>query len=230
MRVFIQNLLLMSMLYHSPPAFGRVGSPLARREPHKSLVAASSTLSVGDMTAINTALVLVGYGAYSAYQRCPRGRLEITPHALVVAPSNVPNAGLGLFAGEDLPAGTRLGTYPGILYASAGDWLQTKEDVAVPAAKSYVWTLANGKLIDPTDDAGNLPEELSLLQLGLFGVDTRLARINEPTAASGGDVNVVADEHGDEVVFVVDSRTILRGSELYMDYGKVYSRESYNNQ
>ena len=39
----------------------------------------------------------------------------IDDDALVKKSSNIPNAGLGLFAARDLPKGTNLGLYPGVL-------------------------------------------------------------------------------------------------------------------
>ena len=149
------------------------------------------------------------------------------PSWLAVAPSLVPNAGRGLFAAVDLPAGTRLGTYPGVLFPSAAAWAADK-GATTPAAKAFVWSLASGKLIDPTDAAGDVPDELTVWGLGRWPVDSRLARINEPPPSGGGDVNVFADEDGDEVTFVVE-RPVARGSELYMDYGRSYSRTSYND-
>ena len=59
-------------------------------------------------------------------------------------------------------------------------------------------------------------------------VNSRLSRINEPPPSGVGDVNVFADENGDEVTFVVE-RPVARGGELYMDYGRSYSRDSYND-
>ena len=125
----------------------------------------------------------------------------------------------------DLAAGTVLGTYPGVVYPNGPAWLAGKGTTA-PAAQAYVWSLASGKVIDPTDAAGEVPPQLSLLGLGLLPVDTRLARINEPPPATGADVNVCSDEKGDEVTFVVE-RPVARGAELYMDYGKSYSRDAY---
>eukprot|EP00614_Pseudopedinella_elastica_P006079 CAMPEP_0172600458 /NCGR_PEP_ID=MMETSP1068-20121228/20655_1 /TAXON_ID=35684 /ORGANISM="Pseudopedinella elastica, Strain CCMP716" /LENGTH=176 /DNA_ID=CAMNT_0013401155 /DNA_START=104 /DNA_END=634 /DNA_ORIENTATION=+ len=173
---------------------------------------------------INSGVALTGIGIYLQLEKLPRGGLEVPSGTLRIGPSTVPNAGLGLFANHYLQAKTRLGTYPGVVCPSAEMWVKTKA-MQSPQAKSYVWCLQNGRLIDPTDERGDVPEALNW---GPFlSVDTRLARINEPPPGIDG-VNVLVEEVGDNVYFITE-RAIAKGEELFMDYGRTYGRDQYGN-
>jgi len=91
-----------------------------------------------------------------------------------------------------------------VLHINAYKWAQTK-GVTAPAAKAYVWTLANGGLIDPTDDEGQLPDgtEGEVIRRWPWpGVTPTLARINEPSP--GRDVNVATEEFENDVLFYLE--------------------------
>jgi len=65
------------------------------------------------------------------------------------------------------------------------------------------------------------PAETSLSTGAIYPIPTVLCRINEP--ARGGDVNVVAEEGEDRVLFVCE-RAIAEGEELLLDYGPYHDR------
>ena len=85
-------------------------------------------------TAVDLAQTLLGqalvagvlFGGITAFERLPRGQLRVPPGSLLIAPSTVRGAGLGVFAGKRFVKGTVLGTYPGVLHQSAYVWSQTK--------------------------------------------------------------------------------------------------------
>lgn len=106
------------------------------------------------------------------------------------APSTLgPYAGRGLFALADIPRGTVLGEYPGVITPKS-EWLSRKTgEEAVVLAMRYSWTLEGGdKVLDPTLPNGALPERVVALG-GLISKPTLLALVNEP--AAGVDVNLV---------------------------------------
>ncbi|EKX45696.1 hypothetical protein GUITHDRAFT_138899 [Guillardia theta CCMP2712] len=115
--------------------------------------------------------------------------------ALVVKPSTIPQAGLGLFAAVDIPAGTEIGRYAGSLWPQ-GLWLRWKGaklgDVlsTAPSSEPLVrlhFMLSDGTLLD------HVPYILPWVK-----VSTKLSRMNEPSL--GRDVNVVTEEDGDSLV------------------------------
>lgn len=132
----------------------------------------------------------------------PRGTLPARD-ALSIAPSRVPNAGLGLYVTRSLPEGTVLGTYPGVL-RSQSDFIDGKCRM-YPKAVYYSWRLNDsGYVLDPTDSRGEIQsycyggsdvvsEAAFLSLLRLCAKPTDLARINEPPVGFGG-CNVVARE------------------------------------
>ena len=137
------------------------------------------------------ASALVGAAALRVYDRRPRGFLNPSVR-LLVAKSQVPGGGLGVFTEEALPAGTTLGAYPGRLLYSAEYSRKLAEH---PRASSYCWKRQDGTVLDPTDRQGNIVEVVPLLEVGgglglgeAWGVPTTLARINEPPPRF--DVNV----------------------------------------
>ena len=105
---------------------------------------------------------------------------------------------------------------------------------AAPEVAQYCWQLSDDQggcrgVLDPTDASGALLEPLPLLErlpalLPSASVSTSLALLNEP--APGADVNVDTREEGTVVYFVV-GRDVAEGEELYLDYGRVYDRSSY---
>ena len=169
----------------------------------------------------------------------PRGQLSIDPETLSVLPSNVPGAGLGLFVTRDLPCGTILGTYPGVLRPAHK---HMKKYNKIPEIGTYTWRFTDNKeFIDPTDQFGVLgplclggtddfPLSYFIHQVLLkdvWSVSTMLARINEPPMGVGG-CNIMAEENLKlRTVTFTTSRNIYAGEELYMDYGITYDRATY---
>ena len=137
------------------------------------------------------ATALVGAAALRVYDRRPRGFVNPSVR-LLVAKSQVPGGGLGVFTEKALPAGTTLGAYPGRLLYSAEYSRKLAEH---PRASSYCWKRQDGTVLDPTDRQRNIVEVVPLLEVGgglglgeAWGVPTTLARINEPPPRF--DVNV----------------------------------------
>ncbi|XRA99583.1 SET domain-containing protein [Pycnococcus provasolii] len=160
--------------------------------------------------------------AIRSYVRRPRGWMDDDmASSLVARTSLVANAGRGIFASCDLPAGTVLGGYPGRLLSTEA---YRRKLAQVPRAAEYCWQLQDAnKVLDPTDDSGVLFEPS--VPCMLFGsVRTTLALINEP--APGADVNVDTVEGSEGVTFVL-SRDVTAGEELYLDYGPTYDRSMY---
>jgi len=189
--------------------------------------------------AATTSAILTYLGLIINYDR-PRGTLTLPDwqSSLIIQQSNVPNAGLGLFAARSLPRGTILGTYPGVL-RPAQVFYDTKCR-SFPQAVGYSWRFTDSKyVIDPTDATGEIQpiciggSEVPLSNflfhtfLKFWNVNTALCRINEPPIGAGG-CNVSAKENLErrEVVFEV-IQDVVRGQELYLDYGLDYDRSRY---
>ena len=79
------------------------------------------------------ATALVGATALRVYDRRPRGFVNPSLR-LLVARSQVPGGGLGVFTEQALPAGTTLGAYPGRLLYMAEYSRKLAEH---PCASSY---------------------------------------------------------------------------------------------
>ena len=142
--------------------------------------------------------------------------------ALQIAPSQV--AGQGLFAINDIPQGTVIGTYPGVP-RTAKSMLQ-KAAVA-PKCQQYVFQTSSGVWLDPTDAAGQLSQQPALLGLGWTTFDVSMAFVNEPPVGMSVNVQTVVDgsDHLDlKFEAICDIPT---GSELFLDYGKNYDRSCY---
>jgi len=92
---------------------------------------------------------LITYISLVTYFDRPRGQLMIDSEALHIRPSNVPRAGLGLFATRDLSPGTILGTYPGVVRPTHK---HMKKYNRIPEIGTYIWRFTdNLEFIDPTD-------------------------------------------------------------------------------
>ena len=139
----------------------------------------------------------------------PRGSLPLRD-ALSIAQSQVPNAGLGLFVNRNLPSGTVLGTYPGVLRRQ-DDFYEVKCR-QYPKAVYYSWRLNDsGCVLDPTDSKGEIQsycyggsgvisERVFSSILRFCAKPTDLTRINEPPVGYGG-CNVIAREENNGVRF-----------------------------
>jgi len=214
---------------------------------------ASPTQSPANLWTLRIGSALVTYFGFVAVNDRPRGYLAVpletdSPQqqqgCLCVQPSTVPGAGLGLFVTQDLPKGTVLGTYAGVILPlqqhSASSKLRDH-----PGCLTYIWRFTDNQfVIDPTSsEDGSLPDfckggnPSQPLSVAFFGflqtlgilpkTSTALCRINEPPI--GRDVNVVTTEDLVErtVTFRLE-RNVLAGEELHIDYGLTYDRTGYS--
>jgi hypothetical protein len=172
----------------------------------------------------------------------PRGGLLVPESVLQIKQSMVPGAGLGLYLTQDLPAGTVLGNYPGVVLPLAQHAISTKLRYQAPHSDAYIWRFGDNQfVIDPTDPQGILQDSCrggnpsTPLSVGIFAtilpfvvVPTALCRINEPP--KGKDVNVVTEEDvvSRKVTFLLE-RDCCAGEELYIDYGLSYDRSHYGS-
>ena len=213
---------------------------------------ASPSLSPANLWTLRIGSALVTYFGFVAVNDRPRGSLAVPLEAddaqrqgcLRVQPSTVPGAGLGLFVTQDLPRGTVLGTYAGVILPlqqhSASSKLRDH-----PGCLTYVWRFTDNQfVIDPTTSedgtlsdfckGGNPSQPLSVAFFGFLqalGIlpktSTALCRINEPPL--GRDVNVVtAEDLVERTVTFRLERNVLAGEELHIDYGLTYDRTGYS--
>ncbi|GMH90795.1 hypothetical protein TrST_g3873 [Triparma strigata] len=184
------------------------------------------------------------YGSLTFYFDRPRGEMLIDDDALIKKSSNIPNAGLGLFAARDLPKGTNLGLYPGVLTPTNA--YRNKKLQTHPESVSYVWKLQNvpGSLeergvLDPTDSEGIISDYCSggsttiplsrFLFRTVFATyrkPTTLCRINEPLTPEDANVDSTEETEAGKVLFFI-SRDVVAGEELYLYYGEYYDRSGY---
>jgi len=193
-------------------------------------ITATTTQALGLTSSIITYVSLL-----LVYDR-PKGSLELDESYLSIRESNVPGAGLGLYAVQTIKEGTVLGTYAGVV-RPAQEFYSGKCR-QFPGAVSYSWRFTDNQfVIDPTDERGEIQfvcqggsdVPLSNIFFSLLGTgkSTALCRINEPPIGAGG-CNVGAKENLDkrEVVFTT-LRDIFAGEELFLDYGLDYDRSGY---
>jgi len=191
------------------------------------------------LAAVSSATVT--YLSLITYFDRPRGRLSIPdPQSnLLIKQSNVPGAGLGLFAKQSIPKGTILGTYAGVLRPAESFY--DGKCRQFPLAIGYSWRFTDSKyIIDPTDSNGEIQKVcfggssevpfsnlVFTTLLRFWNTDTMLCRINEPPIGAGG-CNVSAKENLEkrEVVFEL-IQDVYAGQELYLDYGLDYDRSRY---
>jgi hypothetical protein len=173
----------------------------------------------------------IGALAFAISETRPSGNLD-QPALLEIKTSSLTDAGLGVFVVENCQKGTVLGQYPGRIWADHS-WLKFKGPPEVQArARTYIWRLDNGNVIDPTNADGLLEETVPWIlpfgfRLPLPGAPpTVLARINEPGRL--GDTNVCTEERDGSLLFVLE-RTVSAGEELFLDYGPYYDRTGYNS-
>lgn len=119
---------------------------------------------------------------------------------LVVKRSGLPNAGKGLFTTKDIPRGTRIVEYKGIVRT----W---KEITDNPAFNGYVFYINRNHVID----AKNYKKGVAQLANDAKG----LSQIE-------GVRNNCKYEQDGEHVYIVSMKNIPAGSELFVGYGKEY--------
>jgi hypothetical protein len=170
------------------------------------------------------------FAVYKAWQTLPRG--WVAPGLPVaIRPSSVPNAGDGLYASKFLPQGYTLGAYTGRLLEN-GEYQRKVQQY--PKTIAYCWILSSGRVLDPTDEKGNLLDEVAwvapvpnLMNEPFISKPTIFSYINEPQP--GQDTNLVIEEggfDGTEVRFIT-GKNIMKGEELFVDYGQNYDRSHY---
>jgi hypothetical protein len=195
-----------------------------------------------DLWGIRIASACLTYFGFVAVMDRPRGGLQVPESALHIKESMIPGAGLGLYVSQDLPAGTILGDYPGVVLPLTQHATSTKLQHEAPQSEAYIWRFGDNQfVIDPTDPQGILQDSCrggnpsTPLSVGIFAtilsfvtVPTALCRINEPP--KGKDVNVVTEEDSiaRKVTFLLE-RDCSAGEELYIDYGLSYDRSRYGN-
>ena len=191
------------------------------------------------LAAVSSATVT--YLSLITYFDRPRGHLSIPdPQSnLIIQQSNVPGAGLGLFAKQSIPKGTVLGSYAGVMRPTKSFY--NGKCRQFPQAIGYSWRFTDSKyIIDPTDSNGEIQNVcfggssevpfsnlVFTTLLRFWNTDTMLCRINEPPIGAGG-CNVSAKENLEkrEVVFEL-IQDVYAGQELYLDYGLDYDRSRY---
>jgi hypothetical protein len=205
-------------------------------------ISGSSTGSNWFIWPLRLTSAVLSYVALIGFFDRPRGELLVTLDDMIeIKTSNVPGAGLGLFAKVPLPKGTVLGTYPGVMVPLAQNLPKLQ---AFPACEGYIWRFSDNRfVIDPTNEQGeiedacrfggnpSLPGSIWLCRniIPLFldvSVGTALCRINEPPR--GRDVNVVTNEdpNARAVTFILE-RDVWPDEEFYIDYGLSYDRSRY---
>ncbi|KAL4434189.1 hypothetical protein ABPG75_000630 [Micractinium tetrahymenae] len=166
--------------------------------------------------------VLAGAAAYAAAVWPSRPRGWAFKELVAVGPSQV--AGKGVFAVVTIAAGTVLGAYPGRPRTPAE---MAYKCATAPGARDYAFKTRDGRLLDPTDAAGQLSSS-SAPGLPWLPIDFSLAYINEPPKGAGGTNVTVEDDPSDPAgLLCVAARDIYPGEELFMDYGPTYDRSRY---
>ena len=178
------------------------------------------TLQTTSYVKVTLSLVALGIFSWFWYDSRPRGSL--VPGLVEVKDSAV--EGFGVFATRHIAQGTVLGRYPGRHRTPAQ---MMDKCVTAPRAKGYCFQTADGRYLDPTDSKGQVSRWPGPGVFWPLPTDPTLAYINEPCAGQG-DVNVKAMdvESGSQLQFVTE-RDIMRGQELYLDYGRHYDRSDY---
>jgi len=121
---------------------------------------------------------------------------------LVVKPSTIPNAGMGLFAREDIPVGTRLGWYRGERMTTR-QWERCKND-------EYIWLLLDDNGKEYYVDACNVVK------------NNKLRFVNGCiTPGQFACVNVEAYQKKDKIWYSTIKK-ISKGMELVVHYGEDY--------
>jgi hypothetical protein len=195
--------------------------------------------SPSELWAIRIASAGLTYFGFVAVTDRPRGRLKVPEAMLQIKESMVPGAGMGLYLTRDLPGGTVLGEYPGVVLPLAQHAASRKMQQA-PLSEAYIWRFSDNQyIIDPTDEQGILQDfcrggnPSTPLSVGMFAtvlsfvtVPSALCRINEPP--KGRDVNVITEEDllARKVTFCLE-RDCYAGEELFIDYGLSYDRSCY---
>ena len=202
----------------------QAGSPLSGLFGGGSGSSSSDTTLALDV-AQNMAIVAAGLGIF-LFESKPLG--SCNTNLVDIRRSSIPGANLGLYASRTIPAGTLIGTFPGIVKPLEDALGGKRSDDARGRCKRYMWAVDSHRVLDPTNDDGELELKLKFW-LGLKSVDTMVARINEPV--HGSNCNVYTHVSGDgKLVEVFAERDIFADTELFMDYGNTFDRSTYADQ
>ena len=147
------------------------------RSSSSALAATTTVLSEPTLWGIRAASAAISYVGFVGYFDRPRGDLLVDSSQVEIKDSTVKGAGLGLFARQNLPKGTILGAYPGVLvplsqnlgklrkYPECEAYVSTK--TAQPKCSTWhtltfvrrwqVWRFSdNAFVIDPTNEFGKV--------------------------------------------------------------------------
>lgn len=129
-------------------------------------------------------------------------KLKYFQGKLAVRPSRIQGAGMGLFARQDLPRGTRLGWYRGDHISRQG-WIESKDD-------SYMWML-----LDDDDDEYYVD--------GKFQIRNNKLRYVNGCRSPGQRASVNVDAYQkDDRIWYKTKRKVHEGEELIVCYGGDY--------
>lgn len=137
-------------------------------------------------------------------------KLSLFQKNLIVKPSTIPNAGLGLFAKEDIPVGTVLGWYRGDIITSK-QWKCCGND-------EYIWMLVDDDNNEYYIDARNKKR------------NNKLRYVNGClTPGQFACVNVEAYQKRNKIWYAT-TKKIMKGMELIVDYGNDFFIHEKVNQ
>ncbi len=124
--------------------------------------------------------------------------------SLEIKKSTIPGAGLGVFATKDIPVSQIVCEYGGFFFAGKGEWMY--HDTACRTATGYIVGRNIGSMINDCIDFNNLPSK-----------------------HEGFDWNLQFVSQGDKV-FMISTRAIAAGEELFVPYGLNYWEHKNNNR
>jgi hypothetical protein len=119
---------------------------------------------------------------------------------LIIKKSGLPKAGKGLFTSKMIPRGTRIVEYKGVIKT----W---KEITGNPTFNGYVFYVNKNHVID----AKNYKKGMAQLANDAKG----LSRVE-------GVLNNCKYEEDNEKVYIVSTKNIPAGAEIFVGYGKEY--------
>jgi hypothetical protein len=119
---------------------------------------------------------------------------------LIIKRSGLPNAGKGLFTSKMIPRGTRIVEYKGVIKT----WKEITEN---PKFNGYVFYVNRNHVID----AKNYKKGMA-----------QLANDAKGLSRAEGVLNNCKYEEDNDRVYIVSTKNIPAGAELFVGYGKEY--------
>lgn len=137
-----------------------------------------------------------------------------------------PELGMGLYAGKDIPEGTVLGIYPGVVYSSYQEYLQAAKTVD----NIFPIFAFQGHLQRPRRKADGIRKRQSRVKTAIGGYLQTGSLVFANTAEVAEDGTVIASEKnnlaavkaGPMIIAYVANRKIKAGEKLLIDYGRDY--------